>query len=102
MAQTNEELRKKMAVALSYEPEEGAPKIVASGEGYVAQKIEETAKANDVPLYEDSKLAKTLLKLDIGECIPPELYSVVAEILVYVDDMDRLRSKVGHLGKRGN
>ena len=55
-----------------------------------------------MPLYEDSKLAKTLLKLDIGECIPPELYSVVAEILVYVDDMDRLRSKVGHLGKRGN
>ena len=39
MAQTNEELRKKMAVALSYEPEEGAPKIVASGEGYVAQKM---------------------------------------------------------------
>ena len=71
MAQTNEELRKKMAVALSYEPEEGAPKIVASGEGYVAQKIEETAKANDVPLYEDSKLAKTLLKLTPTEIVSP-------------------------------
>ena len=26
--------------------------------------------------------------------IPPELYGVVAEILVFVDDMDRLRAKV--------
>ena len=48
---------------------------------------------------EDSKLANTLSKLEIGDMIPPELYSVVAEILVFVDDMDRLRSKVKKTGK---
>lgn len=86
--------KKKMAVALSYEPMEGAPKIVASGEGYLAEKIIAKGDENDVPLYEDSKLARTLLKLDIGDYIPEELYGVVAEILVFVDDMDKIRNKV--------
>ena len=45
-------------------------------------------------MYKDNKLAKTLSKLEIGDMIPPELYEVVAEILVFVDDMDRLRSKI--------
>lgn len=90
-----EESRKqKTAVALSYEPSEGAPKIVASGKGYVADKIISKGQENDVPLYEDSKLAKTLSKLDIGDYIPEELYGVVAEILVFVDDMDRIKGKI--------
>ena len=50
---------------------------------------------SDVPLYKDTDLTNTLLNLDIGECIPPELYGVVAEILVYVDRMDKLRAKLG-------
>ena len=52
------------------------------------------AKESDVPLYKDNKLAATLSKLEIGDTIPPELYEVVAEILVFVDDMDKLRSKL--------
>ena len=48
----------------------------------------EKAKENDVPFYQDNKLAETLSKLQIGDTIPPELYDVVAEILVFVDDMD--------------
>ena len=51
-------------------------------------------KEGNVPLYKDNKLANTLSKLEIGDTIPPELYDVVAEILVFVDDMDRLRSKI--------
>ena len=47
-----------------------------------------------MPFYKDNKLADTLSKLEIGDTIPPELYDVVAEILVFVDDMDRLRSKI--------
>jgi len=84
----------KTAVALSYEPGDQAPKILASGKGYLAEKIMETAKENDVPLYQDSSLAATLAKLEIGECIPPALYDIVAEILVFVDKADRLREKV--------
>jgi flagellar biosynthesis protein len=83
------------AVAIEYVPGEAAPKILATGKGVLADKIIETAKENDVPLYKDNKLADTLSKLKIGDMIPPELYQVVAEILVFVDDMDRLKAKVG-------
>ena len=91
--------KQKVAVALQYNKGEQAPKIIASGKGHIADKIIEKAKDSDVPTYEDSKLANTLSKLEIGDMIPPELYSVVAEILVFVDDMDRLRSKVKKTGK---
>lgn len=84
----------KTAVAVAYEPGDRAPKILATGKGAVAEKIIEKAKENDVPLYKDNKLADTLSKLKIGDAIPPELYEVVAEILVFVDDMDRLKAKV--------
>lgn len=83
------------AVAVAYEPGDRAPKILATGKGYLAEKIIEKAKEEDVPLYADGPLADTLSKLKIGDMIPPELYEVVAEILVFVDDMDKLRSKLG-------
>ena len=82
------------AVAIAYEPGERAPKILATGKGYLADKIIEKAKEEDVPLYQDNQLANTLSRLEIGDMIPPELYEVVAEILVFVDDMDKLRSKL--------
>lgn len=84
----------KIAVALQYDPAEEAPKVIASGKGLIADRILETAKESDVPVYEDEGLAKTLSKLELGEAIPPELYGVVAEILVFVDRMDKIRSKV--------
>lgn len=82
------------AVALEYDPLDTAPKIVAAGKGRVAEKIIATAKDSHVPVHEDAKLAGTLSKLDIGDYIPPELYEVVAEILVFVDDMEKLRGKL--------
>ena len=51
-----------------------------------------------MPLYADHKLAETLSKLRIGDTIPPELYEVVAEILVFVDDMDRMKAKLDKAG----
>jgi flagellar biosynthesis protein len=86
--------KKKTAVALQYNPGEEAPKIVATGKGILAEKILDKAKDNDVPVYEDEKLANTLSKLELGEMIPPELYGVVAEILVFVDKMDRIKKKL--------
>lgn len=86
--------KKKQAVALSYEPGDEAPRIVAAGKGELAERIIEAAKESNVPLYKDSKLASTLGRLEIGDTIPPELYEVVAEILIFVDDMDKLRGKV--------
>ena len=86
---------KKTAVALSYEAGDEAPRILATGKGAVAERIIEEAKKSGVPFYKDSALADTLSKLKIGDAIPPELYEVVAQILVFVDKMDKLKSKLG-------
>ena len=90
--------KEKTAVAVAYNPGEVAPKILAVGKGEVAERIIETAKENDVPFYQDNKLAETLSSLQIGDTIPPELYEVVAEILVFVDDMDRMKGKLKESG----
>ena len=79
--------KEKTAVAVAYNPGEVAP-----------ERIIETAKENDVPFYQDNKLAETLSRLQIGDTIPPELYEVVAEILVFVDDMDRMKGKLKESG----
>ncbi len=84
----------KQAIALSYDPGDDAPKVVASGRGLLADKIIEKAQEFDVPIHRDDKLADTLSRLEIGEMIPPELYEVVAEILIFVDSMDKLKSKM--------
>lgn len=86
--------KNKTAVALTYNPNEEAPKIIATGKGHLADKIIHKAQENAIPIHQDNKLANTLSKLDIGEYIPPELYDVVAEILVFVDNMDRIKGKI--------
>lgn len=94
IAESKQGEKPKTAVAVAYEPGERAPKIIAAGKGMVAEKIIEKAKEAEIPFYRDDKLADTLSKLEIGDNIPPELYEVVAEILVFVDDMDKLKEKV--------
>jgi len=84
----------KQAIALEYDPSEDAPKVIASGRGILAERIIEKARESDVPIHRDDKLADTLSRLEIGEMIPPELYEVVAEILVFVDAMDKLKAKI--------
>lgn len=94
MAEKDQDKKIKTAVALGYDPNEnGAPVVLASGKGALAEKIIEQAQENKIPVHEDSKLADTLSKLEIGEMIPPELYEVVAEILVFVDAMDKIKAK---------
>ena len=83
----------KTAVALAYHPEDHAPRIVATGKGYLADKILSVAQEEHVPVHKDEALANTLSKLELGECIPPELYDVVAKILVYVDHVDGMKSE---------
>lgn len=89
-----ENKKPKQAIALEYDPKDDAPKVVASGRGLLAERIIEKAKEAAVPIHQDDKLADTLSRLEIGEMIPPELYEVVAEILVFVDAMDKIRSKM--------
>ena len=91
---SEKENKAKDAVALPYNPGDDAPTVIASGKGALAERITKAASENDIPVYEDEKLANTLSKLELGEAIPPELYGAAAEILVFVDRMDKIKSKV--------
>lgn len=84
----------KQAIALEYDPQDQAPRVIASGRGALAERIIEKAQESDVPVHRDDKLANTLSRLEIGDMIPPELYEVVAEILVFVDAMDKLKGRI--------
>lgn len=74
------------AVALKYDPDKiDAPYIVAKGEDYLAQKIKEIARENHVEIVENKPLARMLYyNVEIGETVPPELFSAVAEVLAFV------------------
>ena len=76
--------KKKRAVALHYGDDDTAPVVVASGMGYLAEKIVDVAQTNGVPVYEDDSLATALTQLQLGQEIPPELYQTVAEILAAI------------------
>lgn len=73
----------KRAVALRYGADDGAPVIVASGMGNLAEKIVEVASENGVPVYEDNSLATVLSQMELGKEIPEELYEAVVEIYLY-------------------
>ncbi|MBO4914606.1 MAG: EscU/YscU/HrcU family type III secretion system export apparatus switch protein [Oscillospiraceae bacterium] len=83
--------RKKRAVALHYGADDTAPVVVASGMGYLAEKIVDVAQANGVPVYEDDSLATVLTQLQLGQEIPPELYQAIVEIYVYFLNFDPAR-----------
>lgn len=77
------------AVAIRYDANEGsAPKVLAKGADYVAQKIKEIARENNVEIVENKPLARMLYaNVDVGQEIPPELYQSVAEVLALVYKM---------------
>lgn len=75
--------RSAKAAALQYNGSDAAPVVVASGMGYMAEKIVETAQKHGVPVYEDNSLATVLTQLKLGQEIPEELYRAIVEIYVY-------------------
>ena len=94
MEENNKKYKPKQAIALEYDPSDIAPRVIATGQGLIADKIIEKASEENIPIHRDEQLAKTLSKLEVGEAIPPELYEVVAEILVFVDAMDKIKAKM--------
>lgn len=73
------------AVALKYrEKEMAAPRVVAKGEGLIAQKIRELALANHIPIHRNDDLVELLSQVAIDRDIPPELYASVAEVLAWI------------------
>lgn len=74
----------KRAVALKYDANKSsAPVIVASGSGYIADKVVEIAEENGVPVYKDDSLSVLLSQLDMGSEVPEELFSSIVDIYIY-------------------
>ncbi|MDR0454772.1 MAG: EscU/YscU/HrcU family type III secretion system export apparatus switch protein [Deferribacteraceae bacterium] len=77
--------KRKKAAALSYDSETGrAPRIIAKGSGFVAEKIVAKAKEHKIIVKEDPELAEAFSRLDLYQEIPEELYRVAAELLAEV------------------
>lgn len=85
----NKKHKRKKAVALKYSEDYIAPKVVAKGKGEIAEKIIDRGKDTDIHIYEDEKLVEDLIKLELYDEIPKELYEAVAEIIFFVYSLDR-------------
>ena len=82
--------KRKKAAALGYESDKDkAPRLLAKGSGFVAEKILEKAAEHDIPIKEDPDFVEALSKLDIHQEIPEELYRVAAEILVEIYKLNK-------------
>jgi flagellar biosynthesis protein len=76
---------RKKAVALRYEPEkDNAPVVLAKGYGELAERIIKIAKERNIPIVEDKDLISALIRVEVFEEIPPELYRAVAKVLVFI------------------
>jgi flagellar biosynthesis protein FlhB len=81
------------AVALRYEAKEGAPRVVAKGQGFLALRIREIALENHVPIVENPPLARALYRTaEVGDFIPADLFESVAQVLAAVYRADRRRA----------
>ena len=85
---------KRAAVAMRYDVDrDKAPMILATGRGPIAEEIIRVAEDNKIPLYEDTELAALLSKIELDSEVPPELYVLVAEVLFFVYQLDRMAEK---------
>ena len=77
---------RRISAALGYDADnpEAAPKLVAKGQGELADRIIELAKEHDIPIREDRDLVEVLAKLNLDQEIPPELYRTIAELLAFI------------------
>lgn len=92
------------AVALKYDRKQmGAPVVLAKGAGYLALRIKEIAREENIPLFEDKPLARGLYRtVEVGEEIPEDLYVAVAEVLAYVYSLKKETSGTPGTFSRNN
>ncbi|MDH4190146.1 MAG: EscU/YscU/HrcU family type III secretion system export apparatus switch protein [Betaproteobacteria bacterium] len=81
------------AVALAYAPGDAAPRVVAKGRGAIADEIMRRAREAGVFVHESREMVALLMRVDLDEHIPRELYLAVAEILAWLHRTDRLRAQ---------
>jgi flagellar biosynthesis protein len=82
MKNMEKELRK--AIALTYKEGQYAPQVVAKGRGITAEAIIACAKEAGIYVHEAPELVSLLMRIDIDQFIPAELYYAVAELLAWI------------------
>ncbi|MDT0500530.1 MULTISPECIES: EscU/YscU/HrcU family type III secretion system export apparatus switch protein [unclassified Halomonas] len=75
---------RRQAVALAYRDADDAPRVVAQGYGELAERIIHEAQRQGIHVHDAPELVGLLMQLDLDERIPPNLYQVIAEILIWV------------------
>ncbi|MGB6242135.1 MAG: EscU/YscU/HrcU family type III secretion system export apparatus switch protein [Castellaniella sp.] len=76
------------AVAITYDPSDQAPRVVAKGYGNLAETIIRTAREHDLYIHESPELVSLLMQVDLDAHIPPKLYIAIAELLAWLYDLD--------------
>ncbi|WP_427338606.1 EscU/YscU/HrcU family type III secretion system export apparatus switch protein [Caloranaerobacter sp. DY30410] len=84
---------KKIAVALKYDKNDIAPRVIAKGKGEIAEKIIQKAEKEGIKTIENENLVEDLISLEIGQAIPEKLYMAVAEILAFVYELDKKKGE---------
>ncbi|MBF1800828.1 EscU/YscU/HrcU family type III secretion system export apparatus switch protein [Alloalcanivorax profundimaris] len=79
---------RRRAVALAYREGGDAPRVLARGYGELAERIIAEARRRDIFVHDAPELVALLMRLDVDERIPSTLYQVIAELLVWVRDLD--------------
>jgi len=100
MSEEQEPKKRQKVVALKYDAKrQSAPRLIAKGQGGIAEKILATAREKGIPLYNDPELVEILSQLDVGLEIEPELYQAVAEVLIFIYKTNR--KKMGMVKQAG-
>ena len=80
-------MNRQKAIAVRYDESLPAPFIIAKGKGELAEAIKRIAEDHDIQIVQSSELAESLIELDVGSFIPEAYYAIIAEILVFVRNL---------------
>lgn len=75
---------RRRAAALAYRAGDAAPRVVAKGQGLVAEEIIRRARQAGLFVHESRELVSLLMEIDLDQRIPEELYVAIAELLAWV------------------
>jgi flagellar biosynthesis protein len=89
MSRKHSDGRRQQAVALAYQQGSNSPRVVAKGQGLLAERIIERAQEAGVFVHESPELVAMLMQVDLDQHIPPQLYRAIAELLAFVYHLER-------------
>ena len=77
------------AFIVNYGDDSENPKVVAAAKGHYAKKIIEMAKEKNIDIIDDSSILSNIIDMDLGDNVPPQLYSVIAEVLFMLQKIEK-------------